>query len=243
VPHDLVSLAGALPSTASTARTLVVAGCDPAIGLLSQELREQAEIRTLAFTRSSEKALALLRDGLVHVAGVHLAGGARGAGNVRAVRERLGRGYRLARVATWEQGLALGQNVSVKSLNSARLSRLKWIGRERGSGARRCLDELLEGRRPAGYDIMAADHNEVAQAVRIGLAEAGVCVRFTADEAGLGFVSLCTEAYDFCYRAELEEDPRLQAVLEALRSKRFRGALAELPGYDTLHAGEVSTVT
>ncbi|MGH9335224.1 MAG: helix-turn-helix domain-containing protein, partial [Vicinamibacteria bacterium] len=52
-------------------RTLVVAGCDPAVGLLASELRRVSGFRVLALTRGSRDALELLSRGLVHAAGVH----------------------------------------------------------------------------------------------------------------------------------------------------------------------------
>ena len=64
------------------------------------------------------------------------------------------------------------------SARSARRSRadLRWVGREDGSGARQCLDELLGGRRKPPRRL-ASDHRGVAEAVRSGWADAGVCLR------------------------------------------------------------------
>src|SRR2546422_78683 len=63
------------------ANTLVLAGCDPAVRLLESELARASPFRLLAFTRSSLAALELLRDGLVHVAGIHLGDGTSHGGN------------------------------------------------------------------------------------------------------------------------------------------------------------------
>jgi molybdate-binding protein len=49
----------------------------------------------LPLLRSSGQALDLLRQGLVHVAGVHLTDASGHGTNDRVVRERLGRGYGL----------------------------------------------------------------------------------------------------------------------------------------------------
>jgi hypothetical protein len=55
--------------------TLVIAGCDPAVGLLADAVHEiDDDLRLLPLVRGSRAALGLLRDGLVHVAGVHLCG-------------------------------------------------------------------------------------------------------------------------------------------------------------------------
>ncbi len=53
--------------------TLVVAGCDPAAGLLASRFAAVTGLRLLAIPCSSRQGLELLRDGLVHMAGLHLA--------------------------------------------------------------------------------------------------------------------------------------------------------------------------
>jgi len=168
-PHDAVSDGERLPEAMSTPPTLVVAGCDPAASLLQACLRERG-IRTLVLVRSSSRALALLKAGLAHVAGVHLSGpGA--SGNRRAVRERIGGGYRLARWAMWETGIATAPALGLGSLEAQRLRRLSWVGREEGSGARRCMDALFRGGRAPRCELVANDHREVAQTVRPGAAD------------------------------------------------------------------------
>ncbi len=59
-------------SRSTPSRTLLMACCDPAVGLLAAELAREAGVRLLAFQRSSRTALTLLGQGLVHAAGVHL---------------------------------------------------------------------------------------------------------------------------------------------------------------------------
>lgn len=89
---------------------------------------------------------------------------------------------------------------------------------------------------------MARDHRAVAQLVRDGWGAAGVCVELVAVEAGLGFVPAETESYDLCFRAELEDDPRIAALLAVLHDRSFRTLLADLPGYDPSDMGEVDAV-
>ncbi|HET9982191.1 MAG TPA: substrate-binding domain-containing protein [Longimicrobiales bacterium] len=226
------------------ARTLVVAGCDPAVGLLAAALARGGgpAIRVLPFVRSSRRALELLRAGKVHVAGVHL-GETRGA-NRRAVAKALGPDYRLVHVARWSEVVALAPGLGLKSLVDVRRAELRWVGRERGSGARRALDALFEGwpaaeARPA-IALEARDHRGVAEAIRSGWAQAGVCVRLAAEEAGLEWLALGREPYDLCFAAALEGDPRIAAVLAVLRARAFRELLQELPGYDARRAGELA---
>lgn len=238
LPHDGVAEDGAPrpPAGLDPRRTLAIAGCDPAAGLLAETLLRRSGVRLLPFGRSSRRALELLRDGQVAVAGVHLG---RGEANRSAARKMLGKGCRLIRVASWEEGVALAPGLGIRSAAGIRGGRLRWIAREAGSGARACLDELLEDRAALGASVpCASDHRGVAEAIRAGWAEAGVCVRLVAAEAGLDFLPVRREAYDLCYPARLEDDPRIVALVEGIRSRGFRRALGDLPGYEVRDAGE-----
>lgn len=238
VPHDGVD--GEPAHGVDPRATLVLAGCDPAAGLLAGEYARQTGFRLLALPRPSGDALALLGRGLVHTAGVHFATADEPDGNRAAVRDRLGPGHRLLRVARWEEGLAVAPGARVSSVRGAIRGRLRWVGREPGSAAARCLDEL-RGSRPAPRHV-ARDHRGVAEAVRAGWADVGVCHRLAADEAGLGFLSVRTEAFDLCFPAAAANDPRVTALVRVVRSPEYRRLLGELPGYDARPAGGVEAV-
>jgi molybdate-binding protein/DNA-binding XRE family transcriptional regulator len=236
VPHDGVSPDGRVPGEAGQAdrSTLVIACCDPAVGLLSAELARGSGIRLIVVPRSSRSALDLLGKGLVHAAGVHL------ARNESTVGEVLGAGYSLIRAAGWEEGVTFSSSTRIKSALEAARQRLRWVGREPGSGARQCLDELL-GDRPTPRR-MASDHRAVAEAVRAGWADAGVCHRLASEEAGLSFLHVRREAHDLCFADSTRDDPRLKALLDVLRSTSYRRKLGELPGFDSAETGEIQHV-
>jgi molybdate-binding protein/DNA-binding XRE family transcriptional regulator len=241
VPHDGVQRRGVLQPASETepSDTLVLASCDPAVGLLADELLRSAGVRLLVIPRSSRAALALLEQGLVHVAGIHLSDARDPEGNVAVARAELpepGK-YTLLHVARWEEGIALSSALRLKSIKSALDARLRWIGREEGSGARQCLDELLEGRRSPLR--LARDHRGVAEAVRCGWADAGICLRLTSDEAGLAFLGVREEPYDLCFRRDQSDDRRIRALIDASRSLSFRRILADLPGFDASDAGQL----
>ncbi|MDE2509036.1 MAG: helix-turn-helix domain-containing protein [Planctomycetota bacterium] len=243
VPHDGVLIDGTLVEGAAfdPARTLIAASCDPAVGLLASALAETAGVRLIALQRPSRQALALLGAGLVHVAGVHLAHADEPGGNAAVARELLGQGYRLLRVARWEEGVAAAPRLKLTSIDAAVRSKLRWVGREPGSGARQCLDDLLgEARTPRRT---ATDHRGVAEAVKSGWGDLGVCLRLVSEEAGLDFLGVREEAYDLCFHAEIEHDPRFEALLDVVRSPGYRRALGELPGYRNADTGEVDSTS
>jgi molybdate-binding protein/DNA-binding XRE family transcriptional regulator len=238
VRHDGVD--GESPDGPDPRTTLVLAGCDPAAGLLATEYARQTGFRLLVLPRPSGEALALVGRGLVHAAGVHFATADDPDANQAAVRDRIGPGHRLLRVARWEEGLAVAPGAKVSSVHGAVRSRLRWVGRESGSAAAQCLDELRGGL-PAPRRI-ARDHRGVAEAVRAGWADVGVCHRLAAEEAGLAFLAVRVEAFDLCYPAAAASDPRITALLRVVRSPEYRRLLGELPGYDASPAGGVETV-
>jgi molybdate-binding protein/DNA-binding XRE family transcriptional regulator len=241
-PHDGVFHSGAFfeSTRADPASTLVLATCDPAGGLLASEYGRVSGYRMIIVARSSRQSLDLLARGLVHVAGLHFATESASGGNEHAVRETIGRGQSLMRVADWEECLTVSGGARVTSVRQALQADLRWVGRELGSAARQCLDELRPRARPPRR--VAFDHRGVAEAVRCGWADAGVCHRFAAEEAGLRVFTVRREHYDLCYPVEAESDPRIAALVRLVRSPQYRQLLADLPGYDARSTGESRTV-
>jgi molybdate-binding protein len=78
--------------------------------------------------------------------------------------------------------------------------------------------------------------------VRCGWADVGVCLRLVSEEAGLRFLGVRDEAYDLCYAAAAEADPRIRALVRVVRSSAYRALLDDLPGYECTGAGEVLSV-
>jgi molybdate-binding protein/DNA-binding XRE family transcriptional regulator len=218
-------------------RTLVLAGCDPAAGLLAAEFARTTNFRLLVLSRSSRQALQLLRDGLVHVAGFHLAESRAPEKNAKAAAEILKAPFRLLRVANWQEGLTLAPGLGLKTVGQVLAARVRWIGREPGSGARQVMDEVLRFAAPPTY--VAKDHQGVVEAVRSGWADAGISLRLVSEDAGLQFIDVREEAYDLCVPEASMEDPRVRALIEVIRSNSLRNMFGDLPGYDVKDTGEL----
>ncbi len=230
-------------SGATPEGTLVVAGCDPLAGLLARELALHHRIRVLPLLRSSAQALELLRQGLVHVAGVHVTDAAGRSTNNQVARATLGAGYRLLHQVRWESGIAVAAQRRERSAAALLRAKVRWVNREEGSAARQTFDTLLASRRrPAGYDHVVRDHRAVATTVSSGWAEAGVCVRPAAAEARLSFIPVHQEAYELCVQDTLMDDPRITALLGTLQSAAYRQLLADVPGCHSAQTGEVRAV-
>ncbi|GIW81775.1 MAG: molybdopterin biosynthesis protein [Gemmatales bacterium] len=102
------------------------------------------------------------------------------------------------------------------------------VNRNRGSGTRVLIDRLLGDKRPRGYLTEARSHNAVAAAVAQQRADWGVAISIVAQQAGLGFLPVQEEHYDFvCPKArrhrpavvafcDLLGEPEVQEHLKAL---------------------------
>jgi len=238
-PEGLVRRAWAEPE-----RTLVVAGCDPAVGLLARELARRDGIRLLPLTRGSREALELLKRGLVHAAGLHWSNDSDDSGedaNAAMVASVAGSGFRLVHVARWQEGVALESSVRARSATSIARAKLRWIAREEGSGARQVLDRLL-GARPRRFRHEARDHRAVALAIRSGYAQAGIAVRLVAEELGLDFVALQQEDYELCYRNDLHGDEPVARLRKALKRAELKRLTRDLPGLEVTRMGEERSV-
>ncbi len=248
LPHDGTFRDGSFHDHARSdpSRTLIVACCDPAVGLLSAELAHTAAIRLIVLVRSSRAAIDLMAQGLVHAAGIHLAASDQSRGNEAALndhpRVRPGQYYRLLRLADWDEGIAMAPGRKLITVGAAVGARLRWVGREPGSGAQQCLDELMRqhGSRDSSRRVhRALDHRGVAEAIRAGWADAGICLRLTSDEANLSFLNVRRESYEICFPDALAHDPRLESLVDVARSSSYRRMLGELPGYESTHTGEL----
>ena len=223
----------------SAADVLVVASCDPAVGLLANEYHRRSGFQILALQRPSREALSLLARGLVHVAGVHLEKRGQRGGNAAAAGEILADPFCLLRTAHWQEGLAVASSRRVRSVQMAVGGRLRWVGREPGSAAGELQQELLSGR---VLKHVARGHRGVAEAVRAGWADVGICVRLASEEAGLDFLAVREETCDLCFPAEGSGDPRIQALVETVQSPVYRALIRDLPGYDVSDTGELERI-
>jgi molybdate-binding protein len=82
----------------------------------------------------------------------------------------------------------------------------------------------------------------VAEAIRNGWADAGICLRLVSEEAGLRFFAVREETYEWCLPAAGAPDPLLHALRETVQSSSYRRLLDDLPGYDARECGEIQQV-
>lgn len=102
------------------------------------------------------------------------------------------------------------------------------VNRNRGSGTRALIDELLGAKRPPGHAIEARSHHGVAAAVVQGRADWGFAIAPVAKLYGLGFIPWKAEHYDFAVPAPRWDRPAVAAFRELLATPETRRMLSEL---------------
>jgi molybdate-binding protein/DNA-binding XRE family transcriptional regulator len=241
IPHDGIYRSGVFHEQpiVEDHETLVVATCDPAVGLLATLYAQSSGFRLIPLVRSSQNALELLRQGKIHAAGIHFASTKDAKGNRPLVRNSIGEGYSLIHFGQWQSGICIAPGLDISSPSQIIRGKYRWVGREHGSAAQKCLDDILDHR---PIRRIASDHRGVAEAVRHHWADAGYCHRLVAEEAGLSFFQIRNEEYDLCFAESSLNEARISALVQCIRSDSFQRLLGDLPGYDLRKSGDVIPV-
>ncbi|MFH1264368.1 MAG: substrate-binding domain-containing protein, partial [Planctomycetota bacterium] len=102
------------------------------------------------------------------------------------------------------------------------------VNRNRGSGTRILIDRLLDGVEPTGYPVQAKSHHAVAAAVSQGRADWGLAIEWVARHAGLGFLPLEHERYDFVVPVARADRPAVVAFRRLLCEPEIRWSLRRM---------------
>ncbi|MDP2133704.1 MAG: substrate-binding domain-containing protein, partial [Sulfuritalea sp.] len=139
------------------------------------------------------------------------------------------------------QGLivARGNPHGLQSLGDASKRGLRMVNRQRGSGTRSLIDQLLaaNGLRPesiAGYAHEEFTHEAIAATVAGGQADVGFGIEAAARRYDLGFVPLIRERYGLAMPLTVAASPEGKALLARLSGNTFRQRLDAMPGYEPL---------
>jgi molybdate-binding protein/DNA-binding XRE family transcriptional regulator len=231
----------------SLQRNLLVAGCDPALGVLGRHLEERFHGPRLHWIeKASRPALEELAKRRVHIAGMHLLGQGNAGDNATAVRERFGsEAMVLVTLASWEQGFVSRSEQKYKSVADLERKGTHIVAREGGASAQELMESVY---RKAGrawkHDTpvaIARGHRAVAQMVAMGMGDVGVATRSAAASFGLHFEPLAEARFDLVFPATLAALAPVQALLDCLSSARFRQDIAGMTGYQTARTGMAFT--
>ncbi|UWG97065.1 helix-turn-helix transcriptional regulator [Dehalobacter sp. DCM] len=234
---------------ARTEDSLVICGQDVMLDILTRHLLKQYP--NLKFFRnymgSIDGLLALYR-GEANLATVHLWDSDTGDYNLPYIR-RLMPGHQtvVINLAFRMEGFYVRRGNPKKIMTWKDLARpdIRFINRERGSGARVLLDEKLRLESIPhhlinGYFDEEHSHMAIASKVARGEADVGLGIEKAALQVPeLDFISLHKERYDLVLREEDLNKPIFQALLTTIRSPEYRKEVEGLGGYDVSRMGEI----
>lgn len=157
---------------------------------------------------------------------------------------------KLIYLVTRTQGLFLakGNPKNIRSIADLGRPGIAFINRQRGSGTRLLIDQLLEEagvdyQRLEGYQTEEFTHAAVAAYVASGMADAGFGVEPPARQFNLDFIPVAKERYFLICRDETLQLPESQELVGLLRHPAFKDLISGLAGYSAPRAGEIAGIT
>jgi putative molybdopterin biosynthesis protein len=230
-------------------KRLVLAGCDPATGLLARMVERISGVEIVSAAASSKLALTWLSEGKVHIAGSHLEDPETGEFNLPFLRREFpGEDFTVVTFARWEEGLVMvsGNPKGVRKVEDLARKHVRFVNREPGSGSRALVDKLLndggiDAHKIQGYDRVAYGHLAAAYCVESREADVCLATRSAAQSFGLDFIPLNSERYDLVMRRRTADLPAIKAFLDVLQRATLRRKLEALAGYDTSETGTLVT--
>lgn len=256
--HELKAADGVISSkgkglkilgTGSAAENSVfLMGCDPAFTLLAAHVsRKDPKARVLCRFASSHASLNALARGETHIAGTHLHDKPGFCANVSAAREKIAEtGGLVMGFSMMEEGfmVAPGNPLGLRSAADLASGMVRIVNREPGAALRVLLDDELAkagvpGSAIPGYETTVKSHNQGAQMVACGAADAALGLRPIARAFGLDFAPIAEVRCDLVIPSDLIEHPTIRVMLDVMQTRRFREEIDLLRGY---HPGQTGAV-
>lgn len=204
---------------------LVVAGCDPALGIAAGLLGPH---RLVAVPATSGESVRALEAGRCHAALVH------------GPRLAPPDGVTRIHFARWRAGLGFDRSLGTPSLE-ALVEDVALIARPPTAASQQAVERAARRLGLAKPEIAGVADTHV-DAARTAQWEgcAAVTIEPVAARFGLGFVDLEEHAVELWVADRWIGHPGVTALAELLRSPAFRDRLAPMPGYDLAQSGEAA---
>ena len=232
------------PSTTSPPERLRIAASHDLA--LADWIENGRHVSVDMFWRGSEEALASLVRGECDVAGFHLPESwPPEQATAWLGRWLKARQYVCIPVMRRQHGLltAAGNPLGVQSLADVARLGLRMVNRQRGSGTRSMIDQLLaanqlSAKSIAGYGHEEFTHDAVAATVASGQADVGFGIAAAAARYDLGFVPLNRDSYYLALRVSIAQSPAVRHLIRRFQGNTFNKRLRAMAGYEALAVGE-----
>ncbi|MBN2060364.1 MAG: molybdopterin biosynthesis protein, partial [Deltaproteobacteria bacterium] len=228
----------------------IIGSHDITIDILADEVRSRDNnIRVSSGNVGSLGGLMALRKGVCHISGSHLLDTASGEYNISYIKRYL-RGLKVSvfHLVQRDQGfiVAKGNPKGIKGIGDIAREDVRFVNRQAGSGTRVLFDYKLHKAGIKAEDINGYEHDEfthmaVAVDVLSGAADCGMGIYAAAKALELDFIPLVREQYDLIIPSEMLYDPKINLVLDTIRSPFFRERVKGLGGYDPSRSGDFWT--
>lgn len=212
----------------ATPAGLVLAGCDPALGIAETALSGLGPASLLAVSASTGSALGALGRGLLHGAVVHGPSDRLPRAPVPVLRIHLAR---------WRVGLATAPKLSGWSLGALVASRITIAQRDAAAASQQALEHALTRAglaTPPGPQ--AGGHIDAARTAAL-LQCAAVTTESAATTFDLDFAPLEEHTVEVWLDRRWTEDPPAEALTNLLASRAFTDRVAQFGGYDLTGCG------
>ncbi|SHI20087.1 helix-turn-helix transcriptional regulator [Desulfosporosinus lacus] len=250
---DPPALSERLNHTTTLDESLVICGQDIVLDILTRYLEKQfPQVHFLRRYIGSIDGLMALYRGLANVVTAHLWDSDTNEYNTPYVR-RLMPGHQtcVINLVYRMEGfyVAKGNPKGIITWGDLTKPEVRFVNRERGSGARVLLDEQLRlsgiiRNDILGYGDEEMTHLAIASKVARGEADVGLGIEKVAMQfINLDFIPLHKERYDLVIRLEDLERPHFQALISILKSPSFRNEVMGIGGYDISRMGEILAKT
>ena len=231
-------------STAPPERLRIAASHDLA---LADWVENGRQVHVDLYWRGSEEALTALVRGECDVAGFHLPN----AWTPEQASSWLSRWlkprqYVCFPVMRRQHGLltTAGNPLGVTSVADVAHLGLRMVNRQRGSGTRSMIDQLLAANELSakgipGYTHEEFTHDAVAATVASGQADVGFAIEAAAARFDLGFVPLTRDRYCLALRTSIASSAAVSHLIRRFQGNTFRQRLRAMRGYEPLGNGEL----
>ena len=209
---------------------VVLAGCDPALGVAEALLAGLGPQSLLAISAASGTALRALRRGGVHAAVVHGLPHELPEPPIPVVRWHLAR---------WQVGLGVSRKLRDHSFEAVLRSNVPVAQRDPAAASQQAFERA---RVAAGVEAISAGprasgHLDGAR-IAATLDGAAVTTEGAAGAFGLRFLGLEDHVVEVWIAQRWSDHPGISALGEVLAARAFTARVAHFGGYDLTHCGE-----
>jgi putative molybdopterin biosynthesis protein len=221
---------------------------DISLELLAQQYQQlHQDTRIVMADVGSLAGLMAMARGEAHFAASHLFDPKSGDYNIATLRRLFPKqAFTLITLASRAQGFIVpaGNPKHIATMQDLARRGVRLVNRQRGSGTRVLLAELLRAARipqrsVRGFDREETTHSAVAAAVAQGTADVGVGIKAAAQAFGLDFLPLRWERFELVFP---HGAPIVSGLVDAIKRPEFQRAVLALGGYDLKLAGQVRTI-